>query len=193
MKTDGVVEIGQKAAWIGHEVNCRALMRNDAIAVNVKFVLLGFAAENGMVFKDQTFRTGPCLAKKERGSRESADSAADYYAVVEFTSVSRVFQECGGICVPQVLPLLSAYSPTPPYPFQSSMEPGSAACGSVARSCAGENGLRSCAPEASRVAPRKSRRVIDASMPNDLSLRLFARALIGFGYCLVSRGWWLFS
>src|SRR6266568_1831709 len=79
-------------------------MRNDAIAVNVKFVLPGFAAENGMVFKDQTFRTGPCLAKKERGSRESADSAADYYAVVEFTSVSRFFQECGGICVPQCMP-----------------------------------------------------------------------------------------
>ena len=104
MKTDGVVEISQKAPWIGHEVDCGALMRNDAAAVNVKFVLPGFAAENGMVFKDQTFRTGPCLAKKERGGRESADSAADYYAVVEFTSVSRVFQECGGICVPQFMP-----------------------------------------------------------------------------------------
>src|SRR4029077_6108210 len=79
-------------------------MRNDAIAVNVKFVLPGFTAENVMVFKDQTFRTGPCLAKKERGGREPADSAADYYAVVEFASVSRVFQEPGGICIPQFMP-----------------------------------------------------------------------------------------
>ena len=55
VKTDGIVEIGEKAAGIRYEINCRALMRDDAMAVNGKFVLPGFSSEDGMVFEDQAF------------------------------------------------------------------------------------------------------------------------------------------
>ena len=66
-EADGVVEIGEKTSRVRNEIDRGALMCDDGMAVNCEFVLLGFAAEDGMIFEDQAFGAGARLAKKKRG------------------------------------------------------------------------------------------------------------------------------
>src|SRR4030095_5073948 len=103
VQANRVIEIGKKTARIRNEIDCRALMRNDSAAVNVEFVLLGFAAKDWMVFKDQALGAGPRLAKEKGGGGEAADSAANYYAVIEFASVAGIVQKDRRIRIAQLV------------------------------------------------------------------------------------------
>src|SRR5258705_2384889 len=76
-------------------------MRDDALAVDVEFVLPGFAAENGMIFENEAFGSSASLANKKSGGREAADSPTDDNAIVKFAGLGCLFQERRGLRIAQ--------------------------------------------------------------------------------------------
>jgi hypothetical protein len=69
-------------------IDRRALVCDKLLAVDQKLILLRLAAENGMVFEDQTFHTGTGFTLEKRGCSEPADSAADNYAVIDLPCIN---------------------------------------------------------------------------------------------------------
>src|SRR5882762_3569145 len=68
-------------------------MRDQALSVNFKFVLLRFAAKDRMIFQDQaSFVSSGKPLKKQRGSK-SADAAANHNTIINFASINRIGQE----------------------------------------------------------------------------------------------------
>src|ERR1700688_726966 len=62
-------------------------MGNQAMAIDLEFVLLGFSAEDGMIFENQARFAGPGEALEEKRRGDAADSAAHDDAVVDFSGV----------------------------------------------------------------------------------------------------------
>src|SRR5207244_4283734 len=117
-----------------------------------------------MVLKYQALHLSTRLALEEQSSGESADATPDDHAVVALASVDDLLRKrivqtvANGVSIRRtcsVLPLEVLYSPTPPYPVNSSLS---------ASSSAGLAPPSKAAPEAKSVEPRKSRRVISASI-----------------------------
>ena len=81
----------KKTVRILQLINCRTLMRDQALSINQKLVLFGFATENWMVLKDETleFRAGLPLKKQSR--RQSANASANNDAVVELAAIDEIF------------------------------------------------------------------------------------------------------
>jgi len=91
VEANGVVEIGEKTSRVRNEIDCGTLVGDNGMAVNCEFVLLCFAAEDGMIFEDKTFGAGARLSKKKGCCGEPADSSADHHAIVELSRVHDVF------------------------------------------------------------------------------------------------------
>ena len=68
-------------------------MRNQALAINQEFVLLGLAPKDGMIFENQALSARTALALKEEGGGESADSATDDDAIVGLSSVDDILRQ----------------------------------------------------------------------------------------------------
>jgi len=96
-------------------------MRNQALAVHQKFVLLGLSAKDGMVLENQTLRSGSGLALKEESGGKTADSATDDHAVIRLPVSTTSFGResytpsrmvCPACTTSRVFPFDLAYSPT---------------------------------------------------------------------------------
>lgn len=62
-------------------------MSDEVLAVNLEFVLLGFAAKNGVVLENKTRFVWSGVAKEEESRGEAADAPANDDAVVGFLRV----------------------------------------------------------------------------------------------------------
>ncbi len=65
LEADGIVELREEAARILREIDRRALMGDEALAVYFEFVLFGFAAEDGVIFEDEGGGVWPSVAREE--------------------------------------------------------------------------------------------------------------------------------
>src|SRR5712671_7453006 len=79
VQTNRIVEARDKTVRIRNQINRRALMRDQALSVNFKFVLLRFAAKDRMIFQDQASFPSPGEPLKKQCSGKSADTAANHY------------------------------------------------------------------------------------------------------------------
>ena len=62
-------------------------MSNQALAIHQKLILFGFAAEDWMIFKDQTFGVGLRLSLEEKRGSQAADAASNNYAIVSLAGI----------------------------------------------------------------------------------------------------------
>src|SRR5262249_22857908 len=88
-----VVEMRQKTVGILQLINCRTLMRDQAVSINQKLILFGFAAEDRMVFEHQRLQSRTGLALKRQRSRQPADSPTNNNAVVGLAGINDVFRK----------------------------------------------------------------------------------------------------
>ena len=75
-----------------HWEKCRALVSDQAVAIDEEFVAFGLAAEDRMVVENETGFSCASLALKNQRGGETADSSAYDYAVVDLASVDDI---CG--------------------------------------------------------------------------------------------------
>ena len=83
----------EEAVRILKLVNRRALVGDEPLAVHQEFVLLGFAAKDGMVLEDQAAGSRRRLPGKKQGGSEPADPSTDDDTVIGFAGVDQVFGE----------------------------------------------------------------------------------------------------
>src|SRR5262249_16093848 len=65
MQADGIVKFGEKTARVLDKVDCRALMRSQAMAVHLEFVLFGLPAKDCVIFEHKDARVRGTLSEKE--------------------------------------------------------------------------------------------------------------------------------
>ena len=63
------------------------------MAVDYKFVALGFASENGMIVQHEHFAVVSRLPQEEQRRRQAADSTADNYTIKNLTGVDNIFRK----------------------------------------------------------------------------------------------------
>src|SRR5882762_3696685 len=97
VQTNRIVETRDKTVRVGNQINRGALMRDQPLPINFKFVLLRFAAKDRMILQDQASFPRPRQSLKKEPSAKSADAAAHHNAIVYFSGVDRIGQK-GTVC-----------------------------------------------------------------------------------------------
>src|SRR6202041_3057834 len=87
---DGLVERRQKAVRVLNLIDGCALVCDQSPAFDQELILLCLTAEDGMVFNHQAFHSWARAALEEQCGSESADSAANDYAVIDLPGIDDV-------------------------------------------------------------------------------------------------------